>query len=295
MKDQGQNIHVLLGMPRAGTTFLYHNLQLHPQIFVPFRRKTNYFAIHYEKPSQWYYEHFKDLKSNQVGLDTDTLSFLNNDSLERFKNNYNGQSKVILVVRDPAFWSMSLYKQIKSFTFNMPSFESYVKEGYTLIEDDSKIPYHFEPGDIKNRIEDVMNFFGDNILILNFDLIKKDPTKFLNAIENFLGIDCFFKSDNFKNERINAGNRKSYKLINSLLRKKWLIELLQNYVPRNFVLKLRNTYDKKSINNNSKSVTHYSQEDRQLAEEYYKSDIEYVKQLFVKSDIIVKDEKSFIK
>lgn len=283
-KIDKKKIHVLLGMPRAGTTFLYHNLQKHPQIFVPFRRKSNYFAVHYHKPLEWYYDHFKEATPNQVTIDTDTLSFLNNDSFKRYKENYQG-GKVILVIRDPALWSISLYKQIKSFTFNMPSFESYVKDGYTLIEDNHEIPYHFKSGQLKEKIEDIISFFGENLLLLDFQLIKKDPLKFLNTIETFLEIETYFSADNFTNERINSGDRKSFKPLNILLRKQWLISLLQKYVPRSFVLKFRNNYDHKSSNQVKKDTT-YNPENIQLAKEYYKPDIDYVNDLFSKGEIL---------
>ncbi|MBN2757956.1 MAG: hypothetical protein JXR51_12320 [Bacteroidales bacterium] len=41
-------------MPRAGTTFMYHYLQKHPEVFLPYRKEIQYFDLNYSEGENWY-------------------------------------------------------------------------------------------------------------------------------------------------------------------------------------------------------------------------------------------------
>lgn len=284
-------IHTLLGMPRAGTTFLYHNFNKHPNIFLPFRRKTNYYAAHFNKGYDFFKGHFVEMTHNQIGLDTDTLSFLNSESYDRFKKDYRGQ-KIILVVRSPSSWALSLYKQISSFTQSMPTFESYVKDGFNLVEDATNVPFKFTPGLIAEKISQISNDFRGNLLILNYDLLNKDAFLFMNTIESFLGVDSFFTDENIIRQKINSSDRNSNKFISALLRKMWLIFILQKFIPRKLVMKIRYVYDslsvKKNKNENTKKVNSKNEPELNFAKEYYALDEVFVQELFAQEDILLR-------
>jgi hypothetical protein len=286
---EDNRIHILLGMPRAGTTFLYHNFSKHPNIFLPFRRKTNYYAAHFNKGYDFFKGHFDEMTYDQIGLDTDTLSFLNTDSYDRFKKDYRGQ-KVILVVRSPSSWSLSLYKQISSFTQYMPTFESYVKDGFNLVEDATNVPFKFTPGLVADKISKISNDFKGNLLILNYDLLKKDALLFMKTIESFLGVDSFFNKENIITQKINSSDRNSNKFISALLRKKWLIYILQNFIPRKLVMKIRYVYDSLSVKKkkNTNIVNSNNDPEMDFAKEYYALDEVFVQELFANSDILLR-------
>lgn len=236
-------VHVLFGMPRAGTTFLYHNLKNHPELFLPFRRKTNYFAVHYKKPVEFFFDHFAEKKDDQCALDTDTLCFLNDEAYARFvTGNKAGQSKIILVVRDPASWALSLYKQISSFSTNMPSFEKYLTDGYTLIEDGAELPFHFADGKLKERLTQLRADFGGRLLVLPFSKIEHEPEAFLRKIESFLNVSAHHYQRDMIAKKINAADKNSNRFIAWLLRQNWLINFLK-VLPRGFVLWAREKYD----------------------------------------------------
>ena len=284
-----KRIHILLGMPRAGTTFLYHNFNKHPNIFLPFRRKTNYYAAHFNKGYDFFKGHFDEMSADQIGLDTDTLSFLNSESYDRFRSDYRNQ-KVILVVRTPSSWAFSLYKQISSFTQSMPTFERYVKDGYNLVEDATDVPFHFESGMVADKIAQISRDFKGNLLILNYDLLKKDALLFMKTIESFLGVDSFFNNENIITQKINSSDRNSNKFISSLLRKKWLIFILQNFIPRKLVMKIRYVYDSLSVKKTlpKQQIETKNNPELNFAKEYYASDEVFVQKLFAKSDILLR-------
>ncbi len=95
-----KEIVFVVGMSRAGTTFLYHNLQKHPDIFVPAKKEIGYFAHHYEEGEQWYLKFFDDVQDGQVPFDICGVYFTDDNALARIKS-FNPDTKVIIGVRDP--------------------------------------------------------------------------------------------------------------------------------------------------------------------------------------------------
>ena len=275
-------------MPRAGTTFLYHNLELHPRIYVPFRRKTNFFSLHRNQPVAWFLEHFSGMGPDQVGVDTETLHFVDRDNhaLPEIAA-LNPNAKVMLIVRRPGEWVWSFYKQIQTFDKDMPPFRDFLTGKYTLVEDGCAIPFNFRDGDIESRIKEVGKIFGKNALILNFDLLASDPLRLLTEIEKFLEIKDCFRSLDISHEKINASDRGHIRLLAYLLRQKWLIGLLKR-LPRGFVLFFRRVYDELGTKFASKSGESTSEAARniEIAREYFASDENFVEALFKKGDVL---------
>jgi hypothetical protein len=56
---------VIIGAAKSATTWLTHNLQRHPQVFVP-SVEIDYFSRHYEKGLSWYLAHFAGARQVQV-------------------------------------------------------------------------------------------------------------------------------------------------------------------------------------------------------------------------------------
>jgi hypothetical protein len=282
-----QRISFLIGMPRAGTTFLYHNLQKHPQIYVPFRRKTNFFSIHSNEDASWFLDHFKGIKRAQIGIDTETLYYVDREmrSLERIRA-LNPDAKAILFVRRPGDWAVSLYNQISTFDRNAPPFEKFLKGSYMLIEDEKRIPFNMREGDIQANIERARSVFAGNLLIINFDLLERSPLAVLQQIETFLGLDHYFATGNFDEIKINAADRGHIKWLARLLRNRLLIDVLRR-LPRRVVIFFRRLYDSGSAftGGREERKTAGSSANLALAARFYAADELYVGNLFKDSDV----------
>jgi len=279
-------IAYIIGMPRAGTTFLYHNLQKHPQIFVPFRRKSNYFSLHRDKPLEWFLNHFKEIRDDQVGIDTETLYFADKN-LKSFEyiQTLNPEAKAMIFVRKPGEWAWSFYKQIATFDKNITPFEEFLAGNYVLIEDAKEIPFNIQEGDIEQLIKMVRTTFKDKLLIVNFDMFEKDPLRLLQEIERFLEIKPFFSHSNFENKKINASDRGHIQFLAALLRQQWLISLLNRF-PRSFVVFIRRIYDRISALGSSKRTEKTIPAEVLMASKTYARDELYVQQLFAEYDVI---------
>ncbi len=289
MKTKSE-IHFLLGMPRAATTYLYHSFDKHPNIFVPFRRKTNYFKAHLSKGDQWFLDHFNNATDEQVCVDTDTISFVDDESFEAFKSNYAGQ-KIILVIREPADWTISLYKQLSGYDIAMPTLNSYYKNGYTFIEDSVEVSFHFQPGDFEKRIQEIIDLFGYNLLLMKYEDFHHNILHSLNEIERFLEVPIYFNEENIIKSKINSSLRKKNNFLNRILRQMWLIKLLQ-LLPRNFVVWARKKFDYLSAKNikNNEPVSHKVNEFDEI-KSYYQRDYNYINNLFKNSSTILNPSK----
>lgn len=276
------------GMPRAGTTFLYHNLQKHPDVFVPFRRKTNHFSLHADKPVQWFLDHFANMTDRQVGIDTETLFLIDRNlpSLDRIRS-MNPNAKVMLFVRSPGDWAWSLYRQIATFDRAVPDFDQFLRNGYRLVEDGKEIRFNMRGGDIAARIAEMKRLFGANLLLVNFDLIRRDPLRVLQAIEGFLGLAPYFDARNFNPGKINAGDRAHVVWLAKVLRNHSLIAMLGRLPPR-FVISVRLLYDRLSLalKPATTSQTQNGASERQAATTFFASDERFVRDLFKDGDVL---------
>ena len=232
---------VIAGMPRGATTFLYHNLQKHPTVYLPFRKETNYFVVNYSRGINWYLGLYRDMRADQIGGDISPLCFMSPGSAERI-NEFRNDMKVILSIRDPVEWVLSFYSQFRSFTFGMASFEDFI-DGYTMSIGKYKIHLEFRNNKVLRTIEEFQKIFKDNLLIFKYDLLKKNPLSVLKLIENFLNLDSHFDKDNFDNFVINASGRGNNKLIEYLLSRESIITFMQRMLPHRLVRVARGYYN----------------------------------------------------
>ena len=109
-----RNHVIVAGMPRSATTYLYHMLQRHPQIFTPYIKEINYFVAKYDRGIDWYVELFKDAAPYQITFDVSPATFLDPEADQRIMQHFP-QAKILVMVRDPLEWCLSFYSQFKSF------------------------------------------------------------------------------------------------------------------------------------------------------------------------------------
>jgi len=234
-------LFVVAGMPRGGTTFLYHNLRKHPAIFLPFRKEVNFFNVRYAKGVTWYHSLFEERKAHQTAVDISPPYFLDPLSPERIRD-YNPNIKVILAVRDPIKWALSFYAQFQSFTYNMPSFAEFIG-GYDYHINGKVLRIEFIDNIIVDRIEHFRKVFGSNLLLYDFAFFRQNTLQILRVIEKFNGLTPYFREGNFDDIKINASRRKNLKLLSYLLSRERLISMFLSLLPRSVTLFLRGKFD----------------------------------------------------
>lgn len=279
-------LFIVAGMPRSGTTFLYHNLNKHPQIFLPFRKEVNFFNVRHDLGVEWYNDLYKERKEDQVCGDISPPCFLDVQSIKRIKD-YNSEAKIILAVRDPVEWILSFYSQFNSFEFNMPSFKEFFN-GHKYVIKNKTLWVRCKDDYLINTIEGFMKEFGKNILVYDFSCFRDDTRTVLTAIETFIGVPSYFEKGDYDDVKINASDRKNIKVLSNLLHQEWLISFLQKLVPRKVTLFFRGKFDKVSVPKTAeKAPPPYTEEDKTFAEAELADQRARVKKLFEKSPIIL--------
>jgi len=233
---------IMAGMPRAGTTFMYRNLQKHPSVFLPFRKETDYFSHCYSRGLEWYAGLYEGIGPHQIGGDISPSYFLHAEAIERIVRD-DPDAKVILAIRDPAEVALSLYRQFDTYKFGMPPFESFI-DAYDWHEKGSVIHLRLRHNMIAERIERFRRAFGDHLLIYSFEVFRRDALRFLRAVERFCGLPAHFEATNFDDIPVNASGRQNSKLVSYLISRESFVSFMNAVVPRRGLQGLRNVYDR---------------------------------------------------
>lgn len=279
-------------MHRTGTTSLYHNLQKHPDVFIPVIKEISYFAHNYDRGEDFYLSFFRKIKNKKVAFDISPFYFfdLSGKTDERMLR-FNPELKVILMVRDPESWIVSVYYEWRNAGVRMP-FDDFLLKGHVRQIDGKTLPIKIEPGFIKKRIEELKGAFKDNLLLVDYALFADDAKRVLHAIERFTGISTYFNDHNFEKRRINASFRRRdaiaiIKFINTPF-----VKSAVKMMPKNMVMSLRNFFDllrseKKDATNETLSVN------RGFLQDFFGEDIEYVKTLFGSHSVLLGSGKGY--
>ncbi len=219
-----QNHVIVAGMPRSATTYLYHMLQRHPQIYTPYIKEINYFVAKYDRDIDWYRKLFKEAAPGQTTFDVSPATFLAPEADQRITQ-YFPQAKIIVMVRDPLEWCLSFYSQFKSFDASTPPFEEFIR-GHTYTHGSGMITVRFENDFVPTRLRQMMGHFDDRLLLMSYRITRNSPLQALQIIEQFCGLRPYFSRENILDKRINASGRRNLRLLSFLLSRDWLIEAI---------------------------------------------------------------------
>lgn len=271
---------IMAGMSRAGTTFMYHNLQKHPQIYLPSRKEIGFFAHNYDKGFKWYEDFFLDRKPNEMTLDICGVYFTHEDALERMKD-LDIDTKIILSIRDPYQWIYTFYQQYAN-NFEMPSFKEFITKGCSIEREGEILDIDYRNEKISKTISSYLDAFKGRIMIYDFTYFEKEPLKVLMAFEEFLCVDSYFNEKNFNNKKINASGRQRSAWFDKLLQKKGVVDLILKIFPRSLILQLREKRELKEAKDIKKIAINekFSLEEQKLVKEIFLKDHQYYSNLF---------------
>lgn len=283
-QDFKERLLIVAGMSRAGTTFLYHNLQKHPGIFVPRRKEICYFAHHFDKGPDWYLSHYNGLKPHQLALDICGLYFLNSTALERIRD-FNPRARIIIGVRDPLDWIFSLYAQYKN-NFEVPPFAQFL-QGCTIRREGVEIQLSFERGAIKAALQAYRQAFGESLLLYHFPLLGNDALTLLQAIESFAGLPAHFQPGNFTDRKVNARGQKRSTLVYRFLLIPGMANLISRIIPRPLLFAMRRRVETSSGNHGSATPSDPIPEELEMVRQQFAEDQRFVEELFARKPILM--------
>lgn len=195
---------IIAGMPRAGSTWLYYNLVNHPRVAMPKYKETFFFGSNFSRGFDWYYSLYGDDIRGKVAFDISPNYFCDDSFFSKVEQ-FDVDHKVVLVLREPAEWIVSLYSQLKSFTPNMPSMDEYL-ERCRIDFDGGHYEIRLNTFDFAAVLERFIEIYNDRLLLINFEEIKRDPVRVLNEIERFAGLARYFNEGTTYVKPVNVSN-----------------------------------------------------------------------------------------
>jgi hypothetical protein len=188
------------GVPKAGTTSLFHYLALHPDVFPSSRKEPGYFhpfkIKELDKNLEAYKKFFTGHSGQRYAIEATPGYFYGGNESADAINNFSPESKIIIVLRNPVERLFSFYKYKKSLGHidGKLNFESYVNECKNIPDTQSiqKDNYDFWAmvgGNYASLLSEWHNVFGNRLKVCFFDDMVKDEPKFIEEICKWLDLD----------------------------------------------------------------------------------------------------------
>jgi hypothetical protein len=215
---------LVIGVQRAGSTWLYNQLRKHPEICMgKYRKEISYFDKYYDRGDKWYESFFKHCKEGKIVGEV-SPGYIHRESSAEKIYNLIPAVKLILILRNPIERAYSQYKKTVTDHGYTKSFTEYLQR--------YKGPA--EKGLYYKQISNFLNFFPKNqINILIFEEMVKEPEDALKNVFGFLGVGSSFLPVDYK-KNVNPSHKpiapKLYAFCKSIADKlyyfdlSWLVE-----------------------------------------------------------------------
>ncbi|MBI1214684.1 MAG: hypothetical protein GC185_02565 [Alphaproteobacteria bacterium] len=173
---------IYAGMSKSGSTYIYQILKEHPDVFVPEIKDIYFFDRAYAKGLDWYAGFFAKAVPGQTRVELSHDYIFSAEATARLKKDLPGV-KIIICLREPLDWIASRY-----------AFEKERRPvGPLRLDDAPENAWLRAESDIAVNVERYLKSFArEDILILFYEDLKRDPAVFCQQIYAFLGVDAGF-------------------------------------------------------------------------------------------------------
>jgi len=207
----------IVGAPKSGTTSLHNYLSQHPEIYMPKYKEINFFAKDHIKEElensgnflnkfslipkdvNEYLNYFKKINNEKIAGEC-TPWYMTSDVDAKEIYNFNPNSKIILIIREPVEMLYSLHSQLlfvdiekeedfqkalklEEFRKNT-EYKTYYRKSYLYYS------YYIT---YKKHIEKYHKIFSKNLHIILFDNLKNNFNVTFKKLLSFLDVDPSFK------------------------------------------------------------------------------------------------------
>ena len=204
---------IIAGVNKGGTTSLFSYLATHPDICASSVKETCFFLpLRYgEQPQELreYAEFFSQSSGQRYRMESTPGYFYGGPPLIDALSKLPDQPRILIVLRNPVDRMFSFYRFMKNMLVldQNTVFEDYLDRCQALsIEDkilrENNAYWGLDGGFYPNYLEQWHDRFGDRLKICFFDDLRRDPSKLLRSICEWLEIDtaCYSEGREFSVE-----------------------------------------------------------------------------------------------
>lgn len=197
-----------IGAQRAGTTWLYHCLAEHPQVFVSPTKELQFFNNHYDEGTGWYAAHFRDVGEERA-IGEVSPNYLETAEAPQRIRQLLPDVRLFVSLRDPVSRALSAYNLFKDQRYAGVSFEQACGEGSPLVYD-GLYALH-----LRRWFE---HFDRDQLLVLIYDDIERHPQAVVQRLYEHIGVDADFvpPSISLRYNRAGGGYRRLQSIVKRL-------------------------------------------------------------------------------
>jgi hypothetical protein len=185
-----------IGAPKCGTTWLSAQLEAHPQVGFAPAKEVYYFADTiarrlagkelrcYERGPAWYHDQFPPAASPVTRRGEFCPSYLYSEDAASRLAAYNPDVKLLLCLRPPVDMIYSWY------WFNRNGVVAKLPPTFAEMMEN---PVLRDLGCYARHLKPYLDRFpAENILVVQFDAIRRDPAAVLKSVYAFIGVDSAF-------------------------------------------------------------------------------------------------------
>ncbi|MBU2971731.1 sulfotransferase domain-containing protein [Pseudoalteromonas sp. C2R02] len=284
------NHAIMLGMSRAGTTYMYHIFSQHPESFVPIKKEIGFYSHHYQNGLQWYEGFFKQAKHKEKTIDICGVYFSVDASLDRLINT-DKNTKFILCLRDPYEWIFSLYEHYDK-QFKIPRFSNFL-DGCVINRENTSFQLNFNNNQISEKIRKYQAEFGDRLFIYDFNYFQSNPLAVVQALEKFLNLKPHFNSENIITEKVNVRGASNLSMLYKMLNKSGLSKLITTILPKPLVVETRRFIERRATKKIKKIQKEYTDIEHNKVKDMFNADHQFYNEIFKNSPIIDGNGRAF--
>ncbi|MBK9454440.1 MAG: sulfotransferase [Bacteroidetes bacterium] len=276
---------LIVGTARAGTTSLHEFLGGHPDIYMPLQKEPCFFTFYNEQPSfkdskhrytttvESYSELFDGHQEKIMGESSTPYLYFHQKSIEHIKQlvpDYR-KVKILIVLRDPAERAYSQYMHNRRDLLETATFETAIAEEKQRMAENWHFDFFYvDKGYYYEQVKSYLDNF-DNVKIVFYDTLEKNPDKLLSEIYEFLDVPQQGQKEMVKRNQSGEMKVKWFKQIITT-RKNPILNFFRKLMSRETKKKLRNWVKDKLLRYNLKK-TEMNPETRKQLIELYKNDI----------------------
>ena len=279
---------IIGGVHKAGTTSLFVYLSKHPEVCASHIKEIGFFMPLRDggtlPPIDEYQSYFRHCNEEKYVMEASPSYLYGKDKIAGAILEHCGRAKVIMILREPVDRLSSFYNHIRSKTMLEEKVEmsDFIKKSIAGIYETSNQNYFtrgVREGFYSDFLQDWIDLFGEDLKIVFFDDLKKDPMGLTTSIAKWLNIDStVYKASDFsvENKTVYYKNKSLHKVILNINKK------MEAFWRKNHSLKkkLRSFYY--SFNADQSSGEKMDDNTKQLLTDLYKPYNNKLKELLTK-------------